>query len=589
MTGGPRWRRYLRFIRPDVAADVSDELEFHIGMRVADYMRNGMSAEEARALALARFGAMAPVRDTLVDHDRRHERREHRRERIADLLQDIRFGWRSLGRAPGFAAAIVVTLALAVGANAAVFSLVDPLLFRPPPGVVDPGSVRRLYANFPNVPSSTTGHVVSATFSYPEYVGIRAGLAGYAQVAAYLGRDSMVITRGRDSTFANVTYATADFLPLLGAQLVSGRSFTETEDDVHAPAPVAVISERFARRLFGVGVDPIGQSLRVRDTRYDVIGVVRDGFGGIDGSAAEIWAPFGMQPRYSGGSRQPWYTTQEAYILLIARIGHGVGDRVVETRATLSYVRARTSTSKRDQGRSVLVGSILPAQGPTSARQEVTIATRLAVVAAIVLLIAMANISNLLLARALRRRREIAVRLSLGISRRRLAAQLLTESMILALLAGVAATIVAAWGGGVLRVALLPRTQWIEAPVGGRVLVFTAVVAVGAALLAAIVPAIVVTRMDLAQGSQERVARNHRAPLPGAWRAAHRPGGVFRRAPRRFGAVRPEPPKSSWRRSRLRRSSPRDRFVVLWRCQGSSGTWCAVAATGGTDGSHTGG
>ena len=564
-----------------VERDVNDELEFHLESRIADLVRSGHAPDDARRIAEQEYGDVTESRAELAMVDRRIRSRERRADVIDIVRQDLAYAARGLRRQPAFAATVAITLALAVGANAAVFSLIDPLLFRAPPGVIDPGTVRRLYTNAPKAPWAVNGRAVNRLFSYPEYLAIRSSLNGVAQVAAYRLVDSSAVRRGSDTLYAGVTYATADFLPLLGARSMRGRFFTDEEDAVDTPADVCVISARFARRAFGDALDPIGQSMAVRDKPCTVIGIAGNNFEGIDMTSADIWIPFSAQPRYAGSGAGPWYTVGDVYLPLIARIKPGVDDRGLVARATPTYVRMRASKRKSDDGMSVLVGPILEDRGPSTQQQEVSISTRLAIVAGLVLLIACANIANLFLARAVWRRREIAVRLALGVSRARLASQFLAEGVVLACIAGAAALVVASWSGTVLRVALLPRVHWITAPLGVRVFAFTVVCTIGAALLAAIVPAGAGEPRATDGRAQVRRARRTSRRLSTAVCAACGSGGAFSRAGRRCRAVRAKSAQRSRRRPRLREPKPRRGVRVFHRQEVPSGAWNSATADRG--------
>jgi putative ABC transport system permease protein len=485
-------RGLLHRLRVLVAAEsysreVEAEMRFHMDLEAMQQRSSGVSPNEAQWAARKRFGNVTYQRDEV--------RRMSGIEALDRIRQDAAYAWRGIRRAPGFAALIAIMLALAVGANAAVFSLIDPLFFRPPPGVVDPGSVRRLYANHPHAINATANRSVGERFSYPEFLSIRSMLAGSAVVAAYLQLDSVFVGHGGDSVASNVTYATPAFLSMLGTRPSRGRLFVEQDDQVNAAATVAVVSQPFAARTFGDS-SPIDQTVTVAGTAYVIVGVAPADFEGIDWSTSDIWLPFSTMPR-DAGRGPPWYQSYDRYIQLIARLGPGFDDRALEARASVAYVRAYQSDDELEQGRAVLAGPIVAARGPGNTPQELTIATALAVVAGILLLIACANIANLLLARALLRRREIAVRLSLGISRARLASQLLVESLVLAMIGGVGAILGAGWASAALRLALTPRMRWIGAPIGGRVMAFTAAITIGAALIAAIVPALLASRTDL--------------------------------------------------------------------------------------------
>ncbi|HWH51845.1 MAG TPA: ABC transporter permease, partial [Gemmatimonadaceae bacterium] len=517
----PRWRRYLRFWRRDPAADIDDELRFHFAQRVAEFEASGLSTSEATVAARERFGDVDDVRRDLVAIDRRAVRRIDTAAWFDALRQDLRYAVRSLRRQPGLVATVVGTLALAVGANGAVFTLLDPLFLRAPTGVVDPTSVHRVYNDLPHWPGTINGKQrrVWYLFDYPDYRVLREALRGVATVAIDYAIDSADVALGRDggvTSVAGVSYATADLLPMLGVRIDRGRTFTDAEDDVDAPANVAVVSDGFARTNFGGSDVALGESIQVRGVKYQIIGVTAAGFDGLGMSETSIWVPFSTAPKF-GGNRKSWYVSGDTYIPLVARLAPGASVRAIEARATVAYRRAWDPKAVGGEDAAILLGPLSFARGPLDRTREEQIATRIAIVAALLLLVACANTANLMLARGIARRREIAIRLALGVSRRRLAGQVLVEAMLFAFAAGAVSLVVAQWAGGALRAELLPRVRWPHTPIGVQVLAFTVGVSIVAGLLSGFVPAAIAMRYGVtaALKSGARDESEHRGVLRG--------------------------------------------------------------------------
>ena len=509
----PLWRRYLRFLRPDPVADVDDELEFHLTMRIERNVALGMPPDDARREALSRFGDLSEVRHSLVEHDQRALASGRRAERVTDFLHDFRYSVRALRRAPGLTAGIILTLALGLGANLAMFSFLDVVFLRAPSGVHDPGGVRRVWTlmQFRN-----SGAQFWPGFSYPQYEAIHSAVGARVATATYRMPDVTRFGRGDQETKVRATYTDAAYFSLLGVRPALGRFFTEAEGRPGSGATVLVASHAFWQRMLGADAKAVGRELLVDGRSYTLVGVAAEGFTGVELDASDLWLSLSS---VASTRPTPWWRSHEVngfQILLRPDSRDGAGDGVLEGRVATGL---RTPAARRRPGDSASVarlGSIIRAQGPGNKEQEVRIATRVAGVTAIVLLIACANVINLLLARAVRRRREVAVRLAVGISRARLARLLFTETMILALLAAAAAVLTASWGGSVLRGLLLPDVQFAESasPLHWRVLAVALSIGLLAGFAAGFLPVLQSLRTDLTgalkAGGAEGSARRSR-------------------------------------------------------------------------------
>ncbi len=500
----PRWRRYLRFWRRDVQGDIDDELRFHFQARIDELMAQGRSAEEARAQAVAEFGDVNAVRGDLHAIDERMARRERRLELLDAWRQDLVYAWRSIRRTPGVTAAIVATLALGLGANTAMFSFLNAVFLTPPSGVAHPGQVRRLWTFVPfrNGPQFWSG------YDYVQYEALRDAIGALGTTAVYRRPAPVRVGRG-GAERVMMSQVSSDFFPLLGVRARRGRLFAADEDRLGEPVYVAVVSDGYWRRALGGDSAALGRDIVLAGTPYTVIGVADPAFTGIDLDATDVWVPLATMGTSS------WWTNRNVNgFQVVVRLAAGAGDDVIGARSTRVLHRAHLEIIE-DSTSVTRTGSIIYARGPGKETQEVAIATRLGGVALIVLLIACANVVNLLLARAVRRKREIAMRLALGISRARLARLLLVESALLAMLAGVAALAAAQWGGMALRAILLPEVHWAHVPVDWHVIVAALVATLAAGLAVGAVPAVQSGSTDLNEvlkaGAREGFVRRSRA------------------------------------------------------------------------------
>ena len=465
--------------------ELDTEIAAHLSLLAADYERRGLSPADALAAARRHFGPVTQLHETY---------RNQRRLPILDsLVQDLTYSLRQLRRNPGFAAAAVLTLALGIGANAAIYQVLDAVVFRSLP-VRDPASLVQIQLLENNLPV----HV-----SYPLYRQLAAGQQAFDGLFAISDFPlRQAVLRGRGSTRPiRGSIVTGNYFHVLGVSARSGRVFTADDDRPAAP-PVIVLSDAFWSREFGRNPAAIGQVLEINGASGTVIGVTPpEFFGETVGALPDVWLPISFQPQFMPAD---WLNApSHSWLTMMGRLRPGISARQAESALHPLYRRLAMQTAQ-SPSREYRVQLQPASRGIDMLEQRFGRPLWvLAGITGLVLLIACSNLANLMLGRAAARTQEIGVRLALGAGRLRIARQLLTEGLVLSMLGTAIALPLAARGARWLVAWASAAADWrLSVTLEWRHLAYLAAIAAAATCLFALAPAWAATRIDVQSALQ---------------------------------------------------------------------------------------
>jgi predicted permease len=479
-----RTRLRALFRRKKVEAELDEELRFHVEQQAGKYVQSGMTAEEAARRARIELGGMEQTKE---------ECREARGVSfIETIIRDMRYGLRQLRRNPGFAVVAVLTLSLGIGANTAIFSVVDAALLHPLP-YPNSGRIVEIYR-------TTLGRrQFNQTFSYRFFKEVQGSLPAIEGMAAYRAWTSTITGPGEPEEAACVV-SSANMFTLLGVHPVLGRPFSSAEDQHGAPL-VALISETVWRTRFGGKPNVLGKTIDISGEPYSIVGVFRSSlrFPGLAGPA-DVWTPLVSDPQIKSLASTQMNPETVSYLSVLGRLKRGA--KIGEARAQADTLVARLSAQEsQNQGRMGLRVALF--QNEVTKGYSTALDVLLGAVG-LVLLIACANVANLMLARATTSERETALRLAMGAGRATIARQMLVESVELGLAGGVFGVALAYFAVKILGHWVPASLSQLQgASVNGEVLGFAAAISVVAGILFGSLPAWHVSDLNVSMAIKE--------------------------------------------------------------------------------------
>lgn len=464
--------------------EAKEELRQHLEQQIRENIAKGMSPEEARRSASLAIGGLTQIEQQC---------RDARGGRVLDdFFQDLRYGVRQLLRNPGFSVLAILCLTLGIGANAAVFSWVEGILFRPYPAVAHQ---ERLFA----LAGTARGETGATEISWPDFQDLRraCSLCEDAFVSKITGSTLSV---GDHAETARGSIVSANYFDAIGVHPILGRGFESGEDVGSHSHPVVVISYEMWRDRYKSDPEIIGNMQRFNNVPHTIIGVAPKGFyGTFVGWAMQFWVPVSMEETFESGG----YKLEDRdarWIEAFVKLKSGVTQSQAQQEISAISARLETSYPGTNRGRSIGIWPLW--QTPFNhARTMLPMLEVMAVVVASVLLIACANVGNLLLVRSFSRRYEMSLRLAIGASRVRLIKQLLTEGLILSVLGTAGGLLVAFWCRYAL-VLLLPTrsgiAMYLPGQMDARVMAMSATLCLAVTLIVGITPLFQIRDLDLA-------------------------------------------------------------------------------------------
>src|SRR5438876_775069 len=481
--------RLLNVIRPGRSEpDLEREIAAHLALMQDDFVRRGMTPDQARVAARRAFGGVEQAKEL------------HRDARsfpwLDDARRDLRHAGRLLRRDPLFTTTAAVSLAIGIGANTTIFSIVNALLFQPPTGVVEPDRLVDI--------GSSRSRVGFGPSSYPNYLDVRERAATIGDVYAY-SRFPQAMSFGGAGTDAGATSVfssgvTVNYFTALGATAAAGRLFAAGDSEQPEASPIAVLSHALWTRRFNNDPTVVGRTVPINGHPFTIVGVTAAGFHGTGVRAVDVWVPIKMVPALTSQRTAILTDRTAAWLLVGGRLQPGVS--VSRAAAEIDAIGRALEREYPDQNRGTGLRVFASSAVPGNGGPIVAFVALLMVIVSLVLAIACANVAGVLLARATARRQEIAVRLAIGAGRGRLVRQLLTETVLLFALGGATGLLLAA---GMISVvtSLLPALPFpvdLSLTLDGRVIAYTAGLSLATALMSGLAPALHASKIDLLSG-----------------------------------------------------------------------------------------